>query len=179
MELPYDLVVSTFHACFDCNRRVYPGSRDRGYNCGRAILWIHTLAMCKSGEFASTFRSQPLNTRPQLPTLASHVLLHLSWANRWTALNFEEIVWSGPETIPLAAMLNRLLTCILLGSPMGEEALKVQGKSCNTCFRPSSCSQYFSAIAWNRSCINYPMQLFQPSISPNPEANLPKMCYPT
>ena len=52
---PYDLIVSTFKACFDPNWRLYLGSRDRAYYSLRAILWIHTLAMCKSGDFARSF----------------------------------------------------------------------------------------------------------------------------
>ena len=52
---PYGLIVSTFTACFGSDRRVYPGSRDRAYYSGRAILWIHVLAMCKSEELARKF----------------------------------------------------------------------------------------------------------------------------
>ena len=52
---PYDLIVSTFEACFDSARRLYPKSRDRAYYSARAVLWIHTLAMCKSEEFARRF----------------------------------------------------------------------------------------------------------------------------
>jgi len=55
VDPPYDLIVSTFRACFDPIGRVYPGSRDRAYYSGRAIVWIYTLAMCKSREFARTF----------------------------------------------------------------------------------------------------------------------------
>ena len=44
----FDLIVSTFHACFGSDGEVYQGSSDRAYYSGRAILWIHTLAMCKS-----------------------------------------------------------------------------------------------------------------------------------
>ena len=179
MEPPYDLIVSTFHACFGSDWKVYPGSRDRAYYSGRAILWIHALAMCKSEEFASTF---PLPTTkhstsapdpdlehllevnmassaddrfvsllsvdsectPSYSQWISNVLLHLSWANR-TPLDFQEIVWSGPETLPLDAMLNRLLAwCILLGSPVEEEVLKVQDKSYDiSCFSSSSYLQCF------------------------------------
>ena len=53
--LPYDLIVSTFKECFDPTGRVYPGSRDRAYYSGRAMMWIRALAMCKSEEFARTF----------------------------------------------------------------------------------------------------------------------------
>ena len=45
---PYDLIVSIFHACFSSDGEVYPGPNDRAYYSGRAILWIHTLATCKS-----------------------------------------------------------------------------------------------------------------------------------
>jgi len=54
-EPPYDLIVSTFEECFDSTWKLNPGSRDRAYNCGRAIVWIHTLATCKSKEFANRF----------------------------------------------------------------------------------------------------------------------------
>ena len=163
-ELPYDFIVSTFDACFDSNRTVHPGLRDRAYNSGQAILWIHTLAMCKSEELASKFPlpttkyaaspsdpdlrhllsvNTPLSTNELFVSLLStdsecspshlqwmsNVLLHASWANR-TPLNFKEIGWSGPETLPPDVMHNRLLAwCILLGLPMEEEALKVQDKS--------------------------------------------------
>jgi len=52
---PYDLILSTFEACFDSTRKLYPGSRDRAYYSGRAILWIHTLAMRKSYDFVRDF----------------------------------------------------------------------------------------------------------------------------
>jgi len=52
---PYDLIASTFKACFDSTGVLYPGSRDRAYYSGRAMAWIRTLAMCKSEELASTF----------------------------------------------------------------------------------------------------------------------------
>jgi len=52
---PYDLIVTTFEACFDSTGTLYPGSRDRAYYSGRAMAWIRTLAMCRSEELASTF----------------------------------------------------------------------------------------------------------------------------
>ena len=52
LEPPYDLIVSTFHTCFDSNGKVFSGSRDRAYYSGPAILWIHTLATCKPQELA-------------------------------------------------------------------------------------------------------------------------------
>jgi len=55
VDLPYDVIVSTFEGCFDSTRTLYPGSRDRAYYSGRAMAWIRTLAMCKSEELASRF----------------------------------------------------------------------------------------------------------------------------
>ena len=52
---PYDLIVSTFEACLDSTKTLYPGLRDRVYYSMRAILWIHVLATCKSEEFARAF----------------------------------------------------------------------------------------------------------------------------
>jgi len=52
---PYDLIVSIFEACFDSTRKLYPGLRDRAYYSGRAIWWIHTLALYKSYDFARAF----------------------------------------------------------------------------------------------------------------------------
>ena len=54
-EPPYDLIVSTFRACFGSNRKVYPGSRDRAYYSARAIVWIHVLAVCNSEDSARMF----------------------------------------------------------------------------------------------------------------------------
>ena len=54
-DLPYDVIVSTFEACFDSTGNLHPGSRDRAYYSGRAMMWIHALAMCESEEFASAF----------------------------------------------------------------------------------------------------------------------------
>jgi len=166
----YDLIVSTFKACFDLTGKLYPGSRDRAYYSGRAMVWIHTLAMCKSEEFGNTFplpdtkcvalgldhdlkhllrvnrptssefRINPLlSIRPEhTPSHSqwnSNVLLHLVWANK-TTLNRPRIrrqargVHETKVTLPLDAALNRLLTwCIVLGSPVEEEALKIQDKS--------------------------------------------------
>ena len=55
VEPPYDLIVSTYEACFNSTGKLYSGSRDKAYYSGRAIMWIHTLAVCNSEEFASTF----------------------------------------------------------------------------------------------------------------------------
>ena len=168
---PYDLIVSTFEACFDSTKTLNPELRDRAYYSVRAMMWIHTLAMCKSEELASTF---PLPVDAGYTTLVpdpdlrhllwaesaawdlsfyivrllkispghtlshsqwvSNLLLHCSWANR-TKLDHRYILDcvsrpDGTKTpIPLNTALNRLLVlCTFLGSPIEEEALKVQDK---------------------------------------------------
>jgi hypothetical protein len=75
---PYDLIVSTFEACFDSARTLYPGSRDRAYYSGRAMMWIHALAGCKSEEFASTF---PLSYMEYTTPTPDPDLEHLLRAN--------------------------------------------------------------------------------------------------
>ena len=74
IEPPYDTIVSIFHACFDIDGKVYPGSRDRAYYSGRAILWIRTLATCKSEEFARRF---PLVDNYYTAPGTDHDLTHL------------------------------------------------------------------------------------------------------
>ena len=171
VNLPYDVIVSTFEACFDSTGTLYPGSRDRAYYSGRAIAWIRTLAMCKSENFWRTFRlPAPIYTTPgpdpDLEHLLnaicgflnrsyyiewllridrghthphsqwiSNLLLHHSWAN-WTKLDYGELLDCISETnetkstVPLNTILNRLLAwCMFLGSPVEEEALRVQVKS--------------------------------------------------
>ena len=67
VDLPYDLIVSTYEACFDSIGKLYSGSRDRAYYSGRAVLWIRTLAVYKSQEFAIRFPLPVTNcTTPNL-----------------------------------------------------------------------------------------------------------------
>ena len=85
VDLPYDLIVSTFKVCFDSTRTLYPGSRDRAYYAGRAMMWIHTLAMCKSKEFASTF---PLPHVKYTTPVPDPDLGHLLWINQAWSTRF-------------------------------------------------------------------------------------------
>ena len=52
---PFDLIVSTFEACFDSAKQLYPGMRDRAYFSARAILQINTGARAQSNERASHY----------------------------------------------------------------------------------------------------------------------------
>ena len=49
---PFDLIVSTFEACFDSTKQLHPGMRDRAYFSARAILRINTGARAQSDERA-------------------------------------------------------------------------------------------------------------------------------
>ena len=52
---PFDLIVSTFDACFDSTKQLHPGMRDRAYFSARAILQISMRARTQSHEFASKY----------------------------------------------------------------------------------------------------------------------------
>ena len=165
----YHLIVFTFHTCSGANKVLYPGLRDRAYYSGRAILWIHTLALCKSEEFARVFplpatryaASAPDSDLVQLLDVLrlthyrriittslhvykghththsqwiSNVLLHLSCAThtvpKFLPFDVKLLLKNIDASDPLDIILNRLLMCCnLLGSPVGEEALKIRDKS--------------------------------------------------
>ena len=160
VEPLYDTIVSIFHTCFGPHREPHPGSTDRAYYSGRAMLWIHTLAMCKSRTFplppvpySTTGPSDLLDLltvlhrgvpgeyfawllRPDLQRTPSHMewvsnlLLHPSWAQ----ITFDPS-WIYPHrisidqsTTPSGTTPNCLLMfCNLLGFPVEEEVLQVQG----------------------------------------------------
>ena len=52
---PFDLIVSTFEACFDSTKQLYPGMRDRAYFSAWAILQITLRARAQSHELASEY----------------------------------------------------------------------------------------------------------------------------
>ena len=84
VDVPYDSIVSTFEACFDPSGKLYPGSRDRAYYSGRAMVWTHDLARCKSEEFAGRF---PLSSIYHQGSGLDPDLGHLLRVNlpRWSA----------------------------------------------------------------------------------------------
>ena len=79
VDVPYDSIVSMFEGCFDPSGRLYPGSRDRAYYSGRAMVWIRGLAACISKQFASRF---PLSSTDRQGTGLDSDLRHLLRANR-------------------------------------------------------------------------------------------------
>ena len=52
---PFDLIVSTFEACFDSTKQLYPGMRDRAYFSARAILQIHMRARSRFQDHGSKY----------------------------------------------------------------------------------------------------------------------------
>ena len=79
VDVPYDSIVSIFEACFDPSGKLYPGSRDRAYYSGRAMVWIRDLARCKSEGFAGRF---PLSIKPYGGAGLDPDLRHLLHATR-------------------------------------------------------------------------------------------------
>ena len=64
---PFDLIVSTFEACFDSTRHPYPGMRDRAHFSARAILQISMRTRTQSDERASKYT---------IPTIPSNSFRH-------------------------------------------------------------------------------------------------------
>ena len=97
----------------------------------------HLLSVYKASSVGLRLRFL-LDVNPRLtPThtqWVSNAVLHLTWANWATPNAFDWIcrhVCDGDlPALPLDAVLNRLLAwCIVFGSPVREEALRVQDKS--------------------------------------------------
>ena len=61
-EPPFDVIVSTFEACFDSAKQLYPGMRDRAYFSARAVLQINMRARTRSHEYASKYYPIPVPT---------------------------------------------------------------------------------------------------------------------
>ena len=97
---PYDLIVSIFEACFDPVKELYPGSRDRAYYSGRAMVWINSLAMCKSKELAGRF---PLSKAYHEGQGDDPDLRHLLLVNAgsWVEdMRLNQLLETGPEHTP-------------------------------------------------------------------------------
>ena len=101
VDVPYDWIVSTFEACFDPVGKLYPGSRDKAYYSGRAMMWINSLAMCKSEELARRFPlSETNNQGPGLDPDLDHLLSanFVLWAERRHCITL--VLETGPEHTP-------------------------------------------------------------------------------
>ena len=91
---PFDLIVSTFEACFDTTNQMYPGMRDRAYFSARAILRINTDARVKSPEHASRYPIPPVpsgSVQPTDPDLC-HIIrtLEYNFGNGQPTLHFPD-----------------------------------------------------------------------------------------
>jgi len=111
IDLPYDLIVFIFEECFDSTGKLYPGSRDRAYYSGQAVLWIHTqVTMCKSEDVAMEF---PLlstdRVSPGLDDDLSHLLQVISMA-RDPNRCIEQLLRISPRhTSPHSRSISNLL----------------------------------------------------------------------
>ena len=75
VEPPHDAIVSVFEACFDSDKNVYPGLKDRAYYSLRAILWIHVLAKYASHAFAQRFPLPIIRKMPSDEDDLAHLLI--------------------------------------------------------------------------------------------------------
>ena len=100
VDVPYDLVVSMFEACFGPSGKLYPGSRDMAYYSGQAIVWIHGLASCKSEKMALRF---PLSSKcyggTDLDPDLEH-LLHVNLASTPRGRRLSQLLAIDPEHTP-------------------------------------------------------------------------------
>ena len=115
VDPPYTLFVSTLRTCFSPAGRVYPGLRDRAYHTAQAVLWIHTLALCKPIGFAHRFSlpTIPLDTTFHDPDLrqllqiytgrhAPNIILSVYWIHpgftpthlQWTSNILLHLSWA-------------------------------------------------------------------------------------
>jgi len=100
VEPPYDIIVSVFESCLDSTKRVYPGMKERAYYSIRAILWIYTLAKCKSPELA---RRYPLPAVGEVKNTTDDLTHLLSTCFYLNISEFRTRIFSTLYTIPHGA----------------------------------------------------------------------------
>ena len=67
-NLPFDVIISTFEACFSPTKRLYPGMRDRAYFSAQAILQINMGARARSHAYTSKY---------PIPEISSSAFQHI------------------------------------------------------------------------------------------------------
>ena len=87
---PFDLIVSTFEACFDSTKQLYPGMRDRAYFSARAILQIKMRARIRSHQHASKY---------PIPAVSSSSLRHIDHDLHHIILMFERNLSASRPTL--------------------------------------------------------------------------------
>ena len=125
---PYGLIACMFDECFDSTGKLCSGSRDKAYYYGQAMVWTHTLAMCKSEEFASTFglpnvRYTAPNTDPDLEHLLlvndpsiNNRFVHLLRVNKqhtpshseWASNILLHLAWANRTRLDFEFILDRI-----------------------------------------------------------------------
>ena len=122
----YDLIVFTFDTCFSSDGVLHQGSRNRAYYSGRAIMWIHTLAVRKSEDVVRSF---PLPTKNYRGSPDDYDVVRL--------LSAFKRVGPNPHIRNLLGLVERLHTptrnglqvyyCTCLGPPrLGPASTRVQ-----------------------------------------------------
>jgi hypothetical protein len=99
IDVPYGMIVSTFEAGFDPSGKLYPGWRDRAYHSGRAMVWIHNLEVCRSGETAAANRF-PLSRTYHQEMYLDPDLRHVLRVNRAGRAVFNFLLEIDPEHTP-------------------------------------------------------------------------------
>ena len=127
----------------------------------------HLLKICASQETPYVIlQMYPIYLKTTLAHLqwTSNALLYLSWAKQNVPDAFSKLSqksWSQTSrTIPLNAVLNRLLTsCIFLGWPIEGELLKIQDKMYVISFLcPPPAHTCLLVTNLVKSCLNFPKQ---------------------
>ena len=117
---PFDLIVSVYDACFDSGSTLYPGSRDRAYYSGRAILWIHALAVCKFPELAKSFSPpQQFCAVPGYESDLNHLICACANLRRNSWFGGLFLIWSSHYTPSHVDWVSNLLLHLSRASRAG------------------------------------------------------------
>ena len=81
----FDVIISTFNACFDSTKQLYPGMRDQAYFLAQAILQINMRVRVRSQDRASKYPIPEVSTNSF--KLSDPNLLHPIWMleHNWNA----------------------------------------------------------------------------------------------
>ena len=135
LDPPFDSIVSTFEACFDSTRQLYPGMRDRAYFSARAILQINTGARARSNERASEYPIPAISsTSSRHPDPDFHHILCMLECNFGSGRPTLEFPMLGVHSLSRSLWMSNLFVDLTRVGP--NPTLK-------------SCQSYLSAAATN------------------------------
>jgi hypothetical protein len=102
VDPPFDLIVSTFEACFDPTRKPYPGMSDRAYFSVRAILRIAMTAGLRSRECTFKYPIPHNYEHYRADSINEDLDGILRWLSRW--LRFHGRIVGFPSGTPTHSM---------------------------------------------------------------------------